>query len=732
MTQRAVKFRQNRAATLPASLPQTDEEAQLRDLVPLCTYANAVSLFPAKLPNLFNYQKSGSRPSVGKQKPRPDTQLGLEFCAAQLSLLISCSARRRSLGRPTGPNATNYATSRPIKRVGRRHDSRPDFAWLTMATTTNQTASPSSSLSLSTANNNPQSRAGHKSSASLQGQLQHPYSVQSSSAATEAARLPTASAASPVDAASSGGIALRNELRPPLPAGAKPPASHTMAMSAVVSPDPVAGPPPPPPRLSMTSKEWVIPPRPKPGRKPATDTPPTKRKAQNRAAQRAFRERRAARVGELEELLDQQRDVQDQEKDDLKARVHDLELEVQSFRSRCSLLESMFERERQDRIRAETKFEALNQRQQQPSSDGDGYGRQGPTRHDLRQNSTTQHHDNHLPTPNLHTPQVSHSHSGSSLPSAPHDASQSSLSIQDGGLPDDCAKCTFGPECKCLNDVAEALAKPTEVQASVPLSSPTSAGRKRRRSQTGAEDYEFGHAQNVPDADSTADSMGVKESCGFCNQSSHCVCAEGAQVPPHAMDPANALPPIVNQTQTPPPSEADVGTGPVPMEMTADGAVKLPSRTRTSKARPARTQDATRGCGPGGPGTCAQCQADPKSGLFCRLMAASISSDGDASASGCCGGKGADGSCCRGPAKKNITLPSLPSLGLSCADAYQTLSSHRNFERAADDISSWLPKLKTTPRDGGLPGLGQRIPMEVEAASIMSVLKDFDVRFGGP
>src|ERR1700712_4545621 len=51
----------------------------------------------------------------------------------------------------------------------------------------------------------------------------------------------------------------------------------------------------------VTTKEWVIPPRPKPGRKPATDTPPTKRKAQNRQAQRAFRERKTALVGELQE-----------------------------------------------------------------------------------------------------------------------------------------------------------------------------------------------------------------------------------------------------------------------------------------------------------------------------------------------------------------------------------------------------------------------------------------------
>lgn len=45
-----------------------------------------------------------------------------------------------------------------------------------------------------------------------------------------------------------------------------------------------------------TSKKWVLPPRPKPGRKPSQDPPAVKRKAQNRAAQKAYRERRAAAV----------------------------------------------------------------------------------------------------------------------------------------------------------------------------------------------------------------------------------------------------------------------------------------------------------------------------------------------------------------------------------------------------------------------------------------------------
>lgn len=103
----------------------------------------------------------------------------------------------------------------------------------------------------------------------------------------------------------------------------------------------------------MTSKEWTIPPRPKPGRKPATDTPPTKRKAQNRAAQRAFRERRAARVGELEDQLEEAKEAQEKRENDmrnkiirLEADVHRFSNEVQSWKVRSNMLERMAEYER--------------------------------------------------------------------------------------------------------------------------------------------------------------------------------------------------------------------------------------------------------------------------------------------------------------------------------------------------------------------------------------------------
>jgi hypothetical protein len=484
------------------------------------------------------------------------------------------------------------------------------------------------------------------------------------------------------------------------------PSIDELTMSAIISPHPgQEG-----PRMSMTSREWVIPPRPKPGRKPATDTPPTKRKAQNRAAQRAFRERRAARVSELEEQLDQQKEDYDKTEGELKEKIHGLELELQSFRSRCLLLENMLERERKERIRAETEADSHKRRQ------SEGYFRHGSTsgppaatpmwspteqshRRSLPDGRQSQHHDSFPPI----------------VPS-----------LEGNDIPLNCANCSPGA-CACADAVMKSLDSTDDLKRPASPSG-LGPGEKRQRAQADHPTYTNQNHQQPhhPGVESLVDEhMSLKDGCGFCKEGTYCVCAETAMATP-AMTPSDTLPPISHQTQTPPPSEPDIIPPQMAMEMTAEGAVKLPRRN-PRQARAASNTPTSRGCGGKGPGTCAQCQADPKSGLFCRLMAAKLGgADG-----GCCGGKGADGGCCKsgGPKKSGITLPSLPSLGLSCAEAYQTLSSHRNFDKASDDIGSWLPKLRATPAsDEQQPN--KIMPMEVEAASIMSVLKDFDVRFG--
>ncbi|CVK87494.1 uncharacterized protein FPRN_05599 [Fusarium proliferatum] len=527
------------------------------------------------------------------------------------------------------------------------------------------------------------------------------------------------------------------------------PSINKMAMSSVISPQPA---PPEPPKVSMTSKEWVIPPRPKPGRKPATDTPPTKRKAQNRAAQRAFRERRAARVGELEEQLDQQREAQEKHESELKDKIHELELDVQSFRSRCMLLENMLERERQDRIRVETEAETLKRRLDEGVFNSNFQSRSMSSQHPFEglHSPTSQGPRHSLPDARPDR-QSGHSFSISQIISPPETLDMSASNDTETAITcgncspngpcacaeevlnsaaNGCGKCTLTSNCQCLDEVAEALDRSQELKRPASPSANVST-EKRHRSNADAEtDFTAMFSRKTQEAFSTPsqlpsmDSMPFRDGCGFCKDGTYCVCADTALATP-AMTPNDTLPPISQQVQTPPPEDTDLPI--LAMEMTADGAVKLPPR------RPQAQSTERRGCGPNGPGTCAQCQADPKSGLFCRLMAANLNRK-DGSSGGCCGGKGAGGGCCKTqkpPQPEKINLPSLPSLGLSCAEAYQTLSSHRNFSKAADDIGSWLPKLKATPRPGTRPAPpGAMMPIEVEAASIMSVLKDFDIRFG--
>ncbi|PWY97647.1 hypothetical protein BCV70DRAFT_202700 [Testicularia cyperi] len=94
------------------------------------------------------------------------------------------------------------------------------------------------------------------------------------------------------------------------------------------------------------SKEWVLPARAKPGRKPSETEPLTKRKAQNRASQRAFRERKQSYLQDLEakvaayEAAEIDRSVEIQKlAQKLRAENEVLRKELLSWKERASQLE---------------------------------------------------------------------------------------------------------------------------------------------------------------------------------------------------------------------------------------------------------------------------------------------------------------------------------------------------------------------------------------------------------
>ncbi|KAK5956870.1 DNA-binding transcription factor yap1 [Knufia fluminis] len=81
----------------------------------------------------------------------------------------------------------------------------------------------------------------------------------------------------------------------------------------------------------------------KPGRKPLTSEPTSKRKAQNRAAQRAFRERKEKHLKDLEvkvEDLEKASETANQENGVLRAQVERLQVELKEYRKRLSWISS--------------------------------------------------------------------------------------------------------------------------------------------------------------------------------------------------------------------------------------------------------------------------------------------------------------------------------------------------------------------------------------------------------
>ncbi|KAH9909521.1 hypothetical protein F4778DRAFT_1911 [Xylariomycetidae sp. FL2044] len=518
-----------------------------------------------------------------------------------------------------------------------------------------------------------------------------------------------------------------------------------------------------PPKSSITSKEWVVPPRPKPGRKPATDTPPTKRKAQNRAAQRAFRERRAARVGELEEQLDDQKAEYDRVEQELRDRVQGLDSEVQSLRNQCALLEGTLEKERAERVRMANELDSLRRRWRieeaslssrngsftthqgnASSSYGIMSGQQTP------RTSVASNTSGHRNSTNFSISQIISPVHPNDPPGLPE---QSSAALSGCGncvsngpctCVDEvlasaavgCGRCSIGTKCECLETALKGVSSNAEPELKRRPSSISAIAPdgKRQKSDEYPEEIDFTNMfskQKPTTVPATApeptpyqpapiqQAIPPRDSCGFCTEGTYCMCAEAAAAAAHT------LPPMSQQVQTPPPSDGDVGTA--PMEIMSPGVVKLPGISSLNRA-PAQVPRPAGGCGPNGPGTCTQCLGDAKSGLFCRSLAANFARDSGKAPEGCCGGS-ASGGCCKSTSASDATGPNSsvnPTLGisLSCADTYKTLASHRNFEKAADNIGTWLPKLRAAPRQA------HRLPIEVEAASIMGVLKEFDVRFG--
>lgn len=512
----------------------------------------------------------------------------------------------------------------------------------------------------------------------------------------------------------------------------RPPVAPKPNVSSPPALSPAADSPTPPRQLS-TSKVWVVPPRPKPGRKPAADAPQNKRKAQNRAAQRAFRERKAQALGDMEEQINKMRMDMEAREAQLEARLQNIQVENANLKRKLSEVEA-------------TQVLAASRAQNQGSMSS------SPSFYQVASPASSAH--------------------GSPYVDLLDRVLDEKLPVSDQD--DKCVVCTK-EQCLC-EDVG--LRERKRSRASSIASTGSSAGRRTSEQyvsyhfQPQYHRHSHDHtkqatAQAVPqeqeqEIDFTAmfskpaplpknrtvgptvslkrgnrshklntvpsqtasvytaktetvfrsSSVEPQDRCGFCVEGAPCLCAEAAgdndsrecssgqglddnlenvKLPPLQMGSPLAsqshydkLPALhadgMPEVASPPPSSPSFPLSPrsVPAVISSSTEVTVASSGSSLKNDAECTGD---------PGTCMQCQTDPMSTLFCSTVA-----------------------------NKTPVRPGLPSSEqgktyIPCSVAYRTLSRHKDFKSA--DLSNLIGKLNTRG-------------MQVEVNSVANVLRELD------
>jgi hypothetical protein len=323
--------------------------------------------------------------------------------------------------------------------------------------------------------------------------------------------------------------------------------------------------------------------------------------------------------------------------------------------------------------------------------------------------------------------------SQASTPKAHEEPMRQDTAINDASV--GCGNCTLDTRCQCIDDAFDAMggeeATRSHQHEKRPHSPVQIVGEKRIKVEPKESlEIDFTEVYSSKPVQVRSTTAAVADPCGFCSDGTPCICAEMAaeqeqaqSVPIGSLPRSSLLTNVPRQLDqfTPPPSEGDV-------------SISIPAT-----APPV-------GCA-SGPGTCAQCRSDPNSTLFCKSLAASRAQSASTPV-GCCGGQGVGGGCCQSQTTSQATgsVPLPPrntraraaaaqqthpaakaGVTLTCADAYTTLSRHPAYERASSDIGTWLPKLHANDARSTMVG---RPALEIDAANVMAVLKDFDRRFG--
>ena len=453
------------------------------------------------------------------------------------------------------------------------------------------------------------------------------------------------------------------------------------------------------------SKTWVLPPRKKPGRKATNDVPPTvsspfltpacdkmlmiltkKRQAQNRAAQKAFRDRKIMKMNELE-----------QENANLRDRLDRMEAEIAALRAAI----------------ADPSFGTLSR----------------PVRRDIefRGGEGTQ-----LASPaasaevNCETCVVGKDCACINVADAAEIGPTGSTEIRE-------ERCGLCSKDSCICEDLGIRERSSSRSGTMPAESSPPHGTKRKRSRRSSpllptsepfpNEIDFTTAflnNSLPSSNIGAGSDVSTAGCGFCNEATLCVCWP------------NTLPPLqADSVAITPRSQSEALRRNGEHKQKVDvGLSGDPAQVVRSPRAIARVNGECIGV----PGTCLQCQSDPVSTLFCQTLSKKLetpissirlpprpterpllsSSSFDHSRD--TPPFSSFSSSSRRPTSPDSSPDDVRDTYLPCSAVYRTLSRHRNFNKMSLEVIV-----------GGL-AKGEHRGMEFSVDGVEGVLKRMDQR----
>jgi hypothetical protein len=435
----------------------------------------------------------------------------------------------------------------------------------------------------------------------------------------------------------------------------------------------------------------VVPPRPKPGRKPATDEPASKRKAQNRESQRAFRARKQQKLTEMQTQVESQEQRHRMEINSKISELHERE-------ARISKLEALLAQYQENDLKTKREIDfwknesdslrkQLNERRASvTSSDAQHAGFFQPGVHDSRHDSPTRQ------TMSTSTP----------MGNSPQAYGTPSTTGEIG-----CGKCRTGGPCACIEEIAKFMPAvplaqtPARTTASpmkgvhVPAQDTAALFAEREIDFTAQFSSKRNNRVDAPRVDARPSIAFLTQTneadsrCGFCTDESNCLCRDASLQAQN--DYSDALSP---------------------------------------QARPhaATTPNDTDGCSTTGPGTCADCVRDPKQRAWCQRVAQLKHSDEDYFSSQSPRSRHSSSSGLDPIEPRTHYAPvTTPGVSIGCSDAYKLFDGRVPTDQETMDWSTLKPISPSATKIDNLPGLGlpgrKYSAIELDTAGVIATLQ---------